>query len=464
MSMLGTLIASFVTINGTIVIFSLLLFVYQTETKIQEIIEHPGWIEQIQNQETYNFGFSIEQTDEYYITKLPNYIQNLFPLKESEAYRNIGFPNLSWKKPWYSRIFEARYNLFIPYQEYYLHFKVPMAQQIKAIILLLGLLTIFEVLYLISRLSKNHKKIRESLYPLLKLADSMKSLQDNTLGIATGNQWEEIKTLTTAISRIDAQKLESDMGIDSNRNELKDLTLAINDMLIRIRQSYEAQSRFVSDASHELRTPLAVIQGYVNLLDRWGKNDPKTRQESIDAIKEESDHMKNLIEQLLFLARGDSESISLHKEIFQINQLIVEVCKEMEMIDDSIPFIVEAQEDLWIEADRQLIKQVIRILIDNGMKYSQDCQPIKIKIFKTNHQVHVQIQDQGIGIKTEDLPNIFNRFYRSEQSRHQKISGSGLGLSIAQWIIEKHEGSISVISRVELGTRVTFCLDLVTVD
>ena len=104
-------------------------------------------------------------------------------------------------------------------------------------------------------------------------------------------------------------------------------------MLDRINESYRSQVRFVSDASHELRTPISVIQGYANLLDRWGKNDEKTLQESIDAIKDETANMKGLVEQLLFLARGDNNTMALQIEHFELSALAVEVLQETQMID-----------------------------------------------------------------------------------------------------------------------------------
>ena len=130
------------------------------------------------------------------------------------------------------------------------------------------------------------------------------------------------------ISSIDANKLDKRISIDSSQEELKELAAAINDMLNRINDSYQSQVRFVSDASHELRTPIPVIQGYVNLLDRWGKRDEKTMQESIDAIKSETQHMKELVEKLLFLARGDNETIQLYREDIDICQIVEEIVRE----------------------------------------------------------------------------------------------------------------------------------------
>jgi signal transduction histidine kinase len=264
-----------------------------------------------------------------------------------------------------------------------------------------------------------------------------------------------LKAIAGELSSIDVNRLDKGISVDSSQNELKDLTYAINGMLNRINQSYQSQVRFVSDASHELRTPIAVIQGYVNLLDRWGKNDEKTRQESIDAIKSEIGNMKDLVEKLLFLARGDNETIQLNMERFDASEIVDEIVREAQMIDESHLFKTELSTSAFIEADRQLFKQSIRILVDNAIKYSQEGKEIALRVTKGNGKVVIVVQDTGIGIPPDDLPHIFDRFYRSDESRARKSGGSGLGLAIAKWIIERHGAFFEIHSRVNIGTRIS---------
>ena len=190
-------------------------------------------------------------------------------------------------------------------------------------------------------------------------------------------------------------------------------------------------------------------------MDRWGKNDEKTRQESIDAIKSEIESMKDLVEKLLFLARGDNETIQLHMEVLDVCEIIDEIVKEAQMIDEDHVFKTELDSTAFIEADRQLFKQTIRILVDNSIKYSQKGNEIKLKVTKDNGKVVIMVQDTGIGIPPEDLPHIFDRFYRSDESRARKSGGSGLGLAIAKWIIERHGAFFEIQSRVNIGTRIS---------
>lgn len=242
--------------------------------------------------------------------------------------------------------------------------------------------------------------------------------------------------------------------------DLKGLEDAINCMLDKMRQAYKQQSRFVSDASHELRTPIAVIQGYVNMLDRWGKEDEKILQESIDAIKNESDHMKKLVDQLLFLARGDSGRNKFTLADVDVDALITEIYEESLMIDENHVYSCEhPKQQLNIKADESMIKQAVRILVDNAAKYTPNGEKIRIGAGIDEKGVpFIYVQDNGKGIESENIEHIFERFYRTDDSRQSSTGGTGLGLSIAEWIVSKHGGYFKVKSYEEIGTRITIML------
>jgi len=245
--------------------------------------------------------------------------------------------------------------------------------------------------------------------------------------------------------------------VDDTQSELKTLASAINGMLDRINESYRSQARFVSDASHELRTPISVIQGYANLLDRWGKKDEKTLQESIDAIKDETANMKGLVEQLLFLARGDNNTLALQIERFELSSLAVEVLRETQMIDGGHEYDSTVT-PVIINADKGLIKQAMRILIDNAMKYTPPGKQIKVSVSNAHGYAQLCVQDEGIGIPPDAVPKIFDRFFRADESRARTTGGTGLGLSIAKWITERHGGHMEVLSRQDIGTRISIML------
>lgn len=142
----------------------------------------------------------------------------------------------------------------------------------------------------------------------------------------------ELEALAGELSKINATHLDSRIDLPGTQKELKTLAKAINDMLDRVNAAYSAQMQFVSDASHELRTPIAVIQGYAALLDRWGKDDPEARQEAIDAIRSESDAMERLVEQLLFLARGDNDTQPIRPQLMDLTAVAEDVLREEQMI------------------------------------------------------------------------------------------------------------------------------------
>ncbi len=330
---------------------------------------------------------------------------------------------------------------------------IELAAAVKTLELTLGILLVAEILILLKTIFSGAAKIRRKLKPIEDLAEAAQKI--NTAG--AGLDLSLMESLADKIDGINAAKLDTRISIDATQDELKDLAEAINAMLARINDAYRSQVRFVSDASHELRTPISVIQGYANLLERWGKDDEKTLLESIAAIKEEAANMKSLVEQLLFLARGDNNTMKLQLEAFDLAELAEAVVKESEMIDGGHDY--EARLDqVFLRADKGLVKQLLRILTDNAIKYSNPGGKIRVSVKAEDGQAMLSVQDEGIGIPPESVPLIFERFYRADQSRARATGGTGLGLSIAKWIVERHGGHMEVISREGLGTRVTVAL------
>lgn len=235
---------------------------------------------------------------------------------------------------------------------------------------------------------------------------------------------------------------------------------AMNSLIARIRESNRQQARFVNDASHELRTPIAVIQGYANMLSRWGREDEKVLDESIAAIKNESDNMQHLVEQLLFLARGDAGRTVINRERIRLNGIIREVYEESLMIDEQHIYRLNCpEEDIYVCADENLLKQAVRILVDNAAKYTKERDEIILSAGIKDGEAFLQVQDSGIGMKEADVEHMFERFYRADEAR--SYNGTGLGLSIAKWIVDRHEGHFEIVSREELGTRIGIYLKCV---
>lgn len=310
---------------------------------------------------------------------------------------------------------------------------------------------IIELIMLLNEMIFGTSKNRRVLKPLNEIAETASRLSDMAF------DEQKFQSLEDAIAKI--SPVTSDERIHIGDNELQGLEEAINNLLDRMRESYRQQARFVSDASHELRTPISVIQGYANMLDRWGKNDEEVLEESIAAIKSESENMKNLVEQLLFLARGINGKTQLKIVEFSLNDMMKEVLEESKMIDRYHIYTYIDSENINVYGDISLLKQTARILIENAAKYTDKHEEIILKCGKNdNNEPYFSIQDNGIGMDENDVVHIFERFFRADTARVRKNGGTGLGLSIAKWIIDSHNGYFSVLSRKEIGTRITVFL------
>lgn len=294
-------------------------------------------------------------------------------------------------------------------------------------------------------------KVRKKLKPLQEFADA--ALRLSELDGEAGQRYQKLESAIDMLS-----PAEDDQKLYTGDAELAGLETAVNKLVARMRDSYRQQARFVSDASHELRTPIAVIRGYADLLDRWGKTDEKILEESIEAIKSESENMQHLVEQLLFLARGDSGRTPLNVTDFDLSDMMREVWEESSMIDKAHDYRFESGGEIPAHGDVSLIKQAARILIENASKYTPEGGEIMLKSLTAEGHPAFSVQDSGIGISEGDIPHIFDRFYRADDSRSKQTGGSGLGLAIAKWIVERHGGRFEVISRKDIGTRITVIL------
>ena len=308
--------------------------------------------------------------------------------------------------------------------------------------------------------AQEHLRILSALYgplrPLDEMARAARELSARQRAQESrGFDDEKVHDLEAALGRLSQPGEQLHMG----DRELAGLEEAINSLLKRMHESYQQQARFVSDASHELRTPIAVIQGYANLLARWGKRDEKVLEESIAALQSEANYMKKLVEQLLFLARGDIGKNKLEMRPLSLSDLMREVCEDCRLIDAAHEYRLQCEEDVRTVGDVDMLKQCARILTDNAVKYTPEGGAILLRAYQNAAgEACFAVQDSGIGIPPEDVKHVFERFYRADPARSRNSGGTGLGLSIAKWIVSRHGGHIEVLSREGLGTRFTVCL------
>ena len=269
-----------------------------------------------------------------------------------------------------------------------------------------------------------------------------------------------INNVIKTAKSISTDDLSKRIEIPKEEDELQNLTLIINEMLDRLETSFENQKKFVSDASHELRTPLAIIKGYAEIIRKRGTTDIDIFVESIDSIISETDNMRNLIQKLLFLAKGEITKINTKFVDIDANEMVHQIHSDTVVSNKTHNFYLETGENYKIKGDETLLQQAIRALIENATKYSEPNTNIYIKSFIKDRFGRISIRDEGVGISEEDAKRIFDRFYRVDLSRTKATGGTGLGLAIVKRIVEIHNGKIEIDSKMNEGTEISIVLPI----
>ena len=259
-----------------------------------------------------------------------------------------------------------------------------------------------------------------------------------------------IDHITQTAQRISTQDLTARLNLPGSDDELGRLAATIDSMLSRLEEGFKRERQFTSDASHELRTPLTAMQAILNVT-RERRRPPEEYELALDDLAEETDRLRTLTEDLLYIARGDARP-GVSNEVVNLSNLLTDVCESLNPMAESKGLLLhrEIQEDLFIQGDSDALIRAFVNLIDNAIKYTEKGE-IKIQANQTEKsQVEVQILDTGRGIPSEHLLHIFERFYRVDESR--STQGFGLGLAIVQEIVNAHAGTIEVSSQVGTGT------------
>ncbi|MDQ3862433.1 MAG: cell wall metabolism sensor histidine kinase WalK [Actinomycetota bacterium] len=274
-----------------------------------------------------------------------------------------------------------------------------------------------------------------------------------------------VEAVTAAAREMGEGDLARRLPVANARDEIGRLTATINGLLARLdaafRRREEAlsrQRRFAADASHELRTPLTSISGHARMLDEWAlEGDKETARRSVEAIRREAGRMRGLVESLLTLTRGD-EGAPMEVGRYDLGALAREATEAATAAACgrvSVEF-VPAEEEVVATFDRDRIMQVASILLENAVKYTPDGGSVTVRVEEEDDNVALAVSDTGVGIFEDQLPLVFERFYRADTARAE--GGAGLGLSIARQIAEAHGGSIEAESKVGQGS--TFVLSL----
>ncbi len=267
---------------------------------------------------------------------------------------------------------------------------------------------------------------------------------------------DDITDVALQITRAD--DLSRRLPDSGRRDEIGRLTLVLNQTLDRLERLFHSRQRFLADVSHELRTPLTTIRGNVDLMRRMGEADP----EALDVVQDELKRMTRLVDDLLLLARADTGGLPLQQAIVDLDVVFLDVYRQFLSIEPPVNLILKEVDQVSVLGDKDRLKQLILNMIDNAVKYTPPGGDVMLGLSKSNGVAEIEISDTGVGIPAEDLPRIFDRFYRVDKARSRNLGGSGLGLSIAKWIAQAHGGSIRVESTVGEGSSFYITLPVVT--
>lgn len=261
-----------------------------------------------------------------------------------------------------------------------------------------------------------------------------------------------VDEIRRAAIRISSKNLDERIDVGGRRDELGKLAQTFNDMIERLRDSFQRINQFTIDVSHELKTPLTILKGQTEVALRKERDTEEYRR-ILRSNLEEIDRMVKIIDDLLFISRAETKNLTLSKERIALQDLITDVCGDMKIYAEQkgVNLEIGHLEDIIIEGDELKLRRMLMNIIDNGIKYNHPGGKVQISTHVENGYARIDVEDSGPGIPENEIKYIFDRFYRVDKSRRRE-SGSGLGLSISKWIAEAHNGGIEVKSFVNRGS------------
>ncbi len=271
---------------------------------------------------------------------------------------------------------------------------------------------------------------------------------------------QPVDEITRTAQDITASNLSRRLPVRKSNDEIGRLTETLNDMILRLEQSFGQIRQFTADASHELRTPLTILTGELELALRSARTEEEY-QEVISSALQETLRMSHVVEDLLLLSRADMGKISLKTELIDLNEMLADLADATSILGTKKDLTItyrESRERLMVEGDAPRLYQMLLNLLDNSVKYTPHGGAVTLTLHRDEGMAEIRVRDTGIGISREDQEKIFDRFYRVDKARSRAQGGVGLGLSIVEWTIRAHNGEISVES--EPGVGSTFIVRL----
>ncbi len=278
--------------------------------------------------------------------------------------------------------------------------------------------------------------------------------------ILSGRALKPVDELTRRARQITANDLSQRLDL-KQEDELGRMAATFDDMIARLEEAFERQKRFASDASHELRTPLTVMQSEVSLALARPRS-AETYRETLVSMDEEVSRLSTIVGDLLTLTRVDVDPAGIQHKPVALDELLRTLSARVNVIAAERDIVVRAENlaPVTVTGDSTRLRQLFTNLLDNAVNYTPDGGHVAVTLEKTGEGARVRVTDTGIGIAPDDLPRIFERFYRSDAAREQNAQGTGLGLAISRSVVQAHHGHINVVSEQDKGTTFTVTLPI----
>lgn len=262
------------------------------------------------------------------------------------------------------------------------------------------------------------------------------------------------------IKKIDLNNIEEKIDSNNYNYDMKKMTSVINNLLMELKRIKNDQKKFISLVSHEVRTPIAIIQGYIEIIEDWGCEDKKVFKESVNAIKQEIIELGSLIEKIIFIARQENKMLKITFEDVNIEEICKNIFEKLKSIDNRHNYIYknELKNKEYVIGDKKLIEQLITVIIENSIKYTDENKEITGKIYSDSINIIIELNDNGNGIPKDKISKVFEKYYGIDNEKSIKTKGLGLGLTTAKMICDLHGGKIDIKSEEDKGTFVTIIL------
>ncbi len=256
--------------------------------------------------------------------------------------------------------------------------------------------------------------------------------------------------------RITAERLSERLPLVQTNDEIARLTAILNEMIARLERSFEQVRQFTADASHELKTPLAILMGELEVALRKEIADDDVRH-TLESCLEEVERLTAVVQGLLDLSRAETGQLELITQPMDLSGFVREICEDVEILAEPKNITVQTRVDnaVRINGDRVRLHQALLNVIENAIKYTPAGGSVEVRLEARGTMANLVVRDTGVGIPADQLPRIYDRFYRVDKARSKDVQGTGLGLAIVKWVVESHQGSITVQSDVGQGTTFT---------